>query len=551
MIKILDAFQEVGISSLAEKLRIKNSVIGVSPTGSGKTVILSSVVNRFLKRSDKTVVCFVHKEEILEQIRGTAWGWYGIASQRIDSNTKFIQPDVRFYVIMVETFNNRTESLAFLDNFKNVGLAMFDEIHIGNFVKILEHFPESKKLGFTATPVSANKHEPLNKYWEDIVIIATKEDVLNLNKANPLRGIVPAIEWSLPNVKREQLKMGKDEFDEKQMSGVFRRPKHIQNTMDAYFNKIYGMKTIIFNADVEHSLDMHNAMREAGINSRHLDGKKSGKYGNPRYRKETFEWFKETPDAVLNNIGVATTGFDEPSVEAVVTNKTTASLPLFEQIRGRGARPFQYKNGSFKKNFTHLDMGDNIEGGGFGRYEWNIDWEYKFRNPKISKHGFSPIKTCPVCHAINNVSARYCEGLIVDFLSDEETSCGYQFPLVSEGIKEHDEVIREMKLISDGIDVQKNVEFFKDRNEYFAMYETINQVCNLFKQQNKSGYIDSVDIHKVYEICYDKVTQWYKLVGKRKFSTFRYDLKRKVVDALDKIGFLILPEEIEEFYGVD
>ena len=83
-----------------------------------------------------------------------------------------------------------------------------------------------------------------------------------------------------------------------------------------------GKKTIVFNTTIEHSILVHNCFKDAGYNSRFLDSKAS-----KEERKEVLEWFSKNDDAILNNVGILTAGFDEPSVLCVIFNRSTKSIP--------------------------------------------------------------------------------------------------------------------------------------------------------------------------------------------------------------------------------
>src|SRR5690606_21039507 len=137
------------------------------------------------------------------------------------------------------------------------------------------------------------------------------------------------------------------------------------------------------------------------------------------------------PDAVLCNVGIATIGTDIPSIEVVMINRSTMSLPLWIQMCVRGSRPFQYKDGTFKDFFTLIDLGDNILTGSSGRFQectYDYDWEDYFWNPKTQKKdGIGIVKTCPDCGCILHSSTRFCNGLKYSFLDDEYVVCGYEF----------------------------------------------------------------------------------------------------------------------------
>jgi superfamily II DNA or RNA helicase len=535
-------YQSNIISSVSFLFRTYMSVLVQSETGSGKTVIFSGMAHRFIHKTNKDVIVFVYKKELMDQFRQTVYDWYGHIAEKIDQETKTVRK-ARIYVAMVETFDNRTEIERFLSMFNNIGLVIIDEAHMGNFNKIMLHFPLAKRVGFTATPVAAKKKEPLKDYYSKLVLGPKTSELIQLNKIKQERGVVPCLTYSIRNVDRSKLRQSSNgDFDEDHMGEVFGQIRQIQNTIDAYLRISYGQKTICFNANREHSIKMHEAFLANGLNSRHLDSKKSGKYGSDKYRADCFRWLKHTPDAILNNVGIATTGFDEKSIETVITNLSTKSITKFRQMAGRGARPFKFPSGIFKTHFTHIDMGDNVIGGGHGQWSDEVDWEFIFENPKIPKAGTAIYKSCPECGALNYGSARVCVGKRIEFLTDEEIDCEYLFP-IKQAIE--DTTPKEIVLITDNIDVKKNFEFFSDRAEYYSMFQTYKQIAKLARKNIEGEYLDSVQLQNLYTVTHRKISEWYKLSGKRKFSEFRENVKNKMIQELKSVGFIVMPEEME------
>jgi DNA repair protein RadD len=70
--------------------------------------------------------------------------------------------------------------------------------------------------------------------------------------------------------------------------------------------------------------------------------------------------FKSGRIRCVINVGVLTTGFDYPELEAVLIARSTMSLALYYQIIGRVMRPFTYEGGSKKIGWV-VDLGGNIE----------------------------------------------------------------------------------------------------------------------------------------------------------------------------------------------
>jgi superfamily II DNA or RNA helicase len=309
----------------------------------------------------------VHREELLAQ----ATKAIRLPSQAVTAGMKSI-PHARVYVAMVETAYKR------LDKFANIGLVIVDECHIGNFTKVIEHFTDSYIIGFTATPLAARKTNPLRNYFDDIVCGIDIPDLIEQGF------LAPEQTYSSSSiVERAKLKMRSGEFDATQMGAMYKEPKYIDTTLKAYQKHSLGRKTIIFNCNVEHSMAVNAAFLAEGFNSRHLDATSPD-------RAEILEWFANTPDAILNNIGIATTGFDQPDIETVIVNKATASMPLWLQMCGRGARPHP-----IKLAFTIIDLGANCMT--HGSWADSRNWEDIFHNPKKPGAGVAPVKECPTC----------------------------------------------------------------------------------------------------------------------------------------------------------
>src|ERR1700735_1568597 len=124
-------FQEKAGIDIAELFRSgKRKVLAVSPGGSGKTVMSASTtskyhIKQYQKETQKKVAFFTHREELFNQTRDKFLRFNNI-TEPIDANTNHINPHSDTFVVMVETFDRRSESSSFLDYFKNVGLVFID-----------------------------------------------------------------------------------------------------------------------------------------------------------------------------------------------------------------------------------------------------------------------------------------------------------------------------------------------------------------------------------------------------------------------------------------
>jgi len=423
-------YQEQSVLKVAQKLTQHRKIIFQLATGGGKTITFSAISKRYIEKSGKSVLILVHRKELLQQTRRTLYNAFGISAQVIIAGMKHVPP-AAVYVGMVESTVRRIP--------QNIGLVIIDEAHNLSFAKVHEHFKEQLIIGFTATPLTGNKRKPLKDYYEDIVCGI---DIPNLiNQGSLCQNITYAPKDS---VDASVLKIKAGEYDEGLMSMEFSKKKHIQNTVDVYQRWASGTKTLIFNCSIEHSRLVHASFINAGLPCMQLDSTMTDSE-----RTETLQWFSCTPEAILCNVAILTTGFDEPGTETVIMNRATLSMPLWLQCTGRGSRPTDAKSA-----FTIIDLGQNAITHG----DWcdSRDWENIFFNPpKAGKPGVAPVKNCPKCQAIVASRATVCK------------YCGHEFP--SPEIEEADR-LSDFVVVTKGIDVPSLIEQNKHRKEYFPFF---------------------------------------------------------------------------------
>jgi superfamily II DNA or RNA helicase len=389
----LRKYQERFVRNIAESLAKNKRVIAQLATGGGKTVTFSAISKRFNEKSGQRVLILVHRIELLDQAARTIKRNTGLESVKIVAGMKSI-PDAQVYVAMVETTYRR------LDKLPEFGLIIIDEAHIGNFTKLIEHYSNKYIIGFTATPIASKKDKPLKNYFNDIVCGVSIQELIADGH------LCTADHFAIKGrIKRSDLKMFHGDFDSKQMGQLMGTPKYIKSVIDNYKQKIGNAKTLVFNCNIEHSMLVTAEFKLAGYQCRHLDGETEY-----NLRNEILHWFDITPNAILCNVGVATTGFDQPDVECIIVNRATASMPLWLQMCGRGSRPTSTKN-----KFTILDLGGNVDV--FSYWQAERDWIDIFHNPEKKTDGVAPVKICPNCSAAIPTRLMIC------------SYCNYEYPI--------------------------------------------------------------------------------------------------------------------------
>jgi superfamily II DNA or RNA helicase len=470
-----------------------NRLVFQLATGGGKTVSFAGLIHRYLQKNQRKVLILVHREELLKQARRTLYDWYGIIAEPIVAGVRHLPP-ASVYVAMVETANNRLKKNE--RYFGDIGLCIVDECHLGNFKKLYEYFKGTLLIGFTATPISSSKKDPLKNHFEDIVCGVDIPDLVTSGS------LVQNKTYHVKNVRRAELKIKNGEFDDRQMGIVYSSPKHVENCVNGYEKYCIGTKTLIFNCNVEHSKLVTDAFGLHGYAARHLDGTAA-----PQVRTETLKWFASTDNAILCNVGVLTTGFDEPSIKSVIVNKSTLSLPLWLQMTGRGSRPFPDK-----QHFTIVDMGGNAISHG----DWcaSRDWSDMFHNPDKPKGGgVAPIKECASCNALIHASANICP-----FCGENVAA----IPTYDNGLVEFELLTTARPLPFEVVDLIEETES-QGRKDYATLHQIKTKIIAQARMNWGVKTLDDQKAYKLLEIYQEKVKEWCHAKDK-KYNSWHKDI---------------------------
>ena len=338
------------------------------PTGGGKTVIFSEIVSQYLKTHKKKVLVMTHRIELCKQTSSVLTE-FGVPNKVIDSKANLEdQSDFQCFVAMVETLNNRLKDDKL--DISDIGLIIIDEAHYNSFTKLFKFFEKSFILGVTATPLSSNIELPMTDNYNELIVGESIESLIEnefLAQANM---------YSY-NVGLTSLIVGANgDYTVKSSEDLYTNNEMLSKLMEAYNERCEGKKTLIFNNGINTSLFVYDLFRNAGYPVAHLDNTASKKE-----RTQILKWFKETPNAILTSVSILTTGFDEPTVEAIILNRATKSLTLYYQMIGRGSRILKNKN-----SFDVIDLGNNFHR--FGPWgSTNLDWQRIFRYPNYYLDG--------------------------------------------------------------------------------------------------------------------------------------------------------------------
>lgn len=391
----LRPYQEKAIHETRKMiLEGKKRFVFCSPTGSGKTYTFSFLVKSAISKG-KRVLILTHRIELLTQAGGSLAN-LGLNPVKIEAGKNVGYFSSQLYTAMIETINRRMNKLEYIQFVQSLDLIIIDECHFGNFDKF---FPQISKetvvIGFTATPHREKNQISLDSFYEGLIEVVSIPELIEQGfLADPL---TYGVKMDLSSV----AKKGND-YDADSLGSFMTETKVYEGVIENYKTICPNTKSLAFCPNIKSSMKLRDELIDAGLNARHIDAGFS-----KRDRENMLKWFKETDNAILCNVGILTTGFDEPSIETIILYRATKSLPLFLQMVGRGSRVIPDK----KRTFTILDFGNNVREHDF--WEAERTWSLK---KKKKKDGSPPVKECKDCGALLPASVMECK------------FCGYVFP---------------------------------------------------------------------------------------------------------------------------
>ena len=303
------------------------SVMVQMPTGTGKTHLLASLVDEELRaeNGESCVWIVAHRRELVEQIEATIVR-YGIP-----------KGDGRVKVLSIQWLSRHWGDV----KNEQPSLIVIDEAHHAlaeTYRELWLRYPETKKLGMTATPCRLNR-----KGFTDLFDVLIASDSI----ADFIRqGWLSAFDYVSirPDSEDQRLidgleKRGADgDFQVKEMDAVLNRRPTIERLYESVRQYAHGKKGIVYAVSIGHAGNIAAYYNNKGVNAVAIDSKTPA-----RVRKQLVEGFRQGRIQVLVNVDVFSEGFDCPDVEFVQMARPTLSLAKYLQQVGRGLRKTEGK----------------------------------------------------------------------------------------------------------------------------------------------------------------------------------------------------------------
>ena len=369
----------------AEFERGNRKVIVHLATGSGKGLIMSHIVNKYVNAGMK-VLTIMRRRDVVFQTQNNYKRYHGIESSIImggdSTNDKCLS-----VIASIDTLYRR-------ERIEDYNCILVDECHdttSKKYREVLNLLDNCNNLfiGFTATPwaIGNKGHD----WWDTSVRTITPSELRDRDYLVPVRTKVPETIIDTTNVR---VVLG--DYHQGDLERAASVSVVLEGVVDNYKRYAIGKRAIAFCVNISHSKVVCNWLNKAGIRAVHADQSSS-----KEDREDALSKLTDGEIDVLCNVNIFSTGVDIPSLCVALILRPTKSRVLWVQQIGRIVRPFPEK-----KEALVIDHTENTQTLG-DIYENERPANFDKKPDKIAV-GVSTKKRCPECCELIPVASSVC-----------------------------------------------------------------------------------------------------------------------------------------------
>ena len=295
----------------------------VLPTGCGKTIVFSKIIEDRVKMGERVLV-LAHRSELLEQASDKLMTATGLGTALEKAENTSIGSWFRVVVGSVQTMQREKRLSQFPPN--HFDTIVIDEAHHAisdGYQRVLEHFGEANVLGVTATPDRGDMRN-LGSYFDSLAYEYPLVDAIKSGYLSKITAITIPLELDLSTVSQQAGDFKVSEI------GTALDP-YLEQIADEMVKQCKDRKTVVFLPLVKTSQKFRDILNAKGFKAAEVNGESKD-------RAEILEDFDKDKYNVLCNSMLLTEGWDCPTVDCVVVLRPTKVRALYSQMVGRGTR---------------------------------------------------------------------------------------------------------------------------------------------------------------------------------------------------------------------
>ena len=280
-IKLFD-YQEDMKERIEKAMRLHRSVMAQMPTGTGKTYLLTAVIDSFVSNNPMEKVWIVaHRRELVSQIDETVRKFHSYST----SNTSSLLSSVK--AMSIQWLMRHYDEIE-----EEPGMIVIDEAHHAlakTYKEMWERFPKAKFLGLTATPCRLNGKgftdlfDVLVQSWDVPEFISKGRlatyDFVSIKSDGVTQRLIDSLQ-----------KRGADgDYQNKEMDMLLNKKPSIERLYRSLKEFGKDRKGIVYAINISHANAIAEFYREHGIAAVAIDSKTPSSL-----RKELIERFKSS-----------------------------------------------------------------------------------------------------------------------------------------------------------------------------------------------------------------------------------------------------------------
>lgn len=295
----------------------------VLPTGCGKTVVFSKVIEDRVRAGDRCLI-LAHRGELLDQAADKLKRTTGLGCALEKGESSCLGSWYRVAAGSVQSLMREKRLARFApDYFQTIVVDEAHHVLSDSYQRVLDHFPGARVLGVTATPDRGDMRN-LGQFFQSLAYEYTLPKAIREGYLCPIKALTIPLKLDLTGVGVQ--------------AGDF-RSADIDTALDPYLEQIAremeehcrDRRTVVFLPLVKTSQKFQAILSAHGFRAAEVNG-------TSQDRGAVLRDFEAGRYNVLCNSMLLTEGWDCPPVDCIVVLRPTKVRSLYSQMVGRGTR---------------------------------------------------------------------------------------------------------------------------------------------------------------------------------------------------------------------
>lgn len=320
----LRPYQETARQKVQEEWESgKKRTLLVLPTGTGKTIVFSKIIEDRVRKGERVLV-IAHRGELLEQASDKLYKSTGLKTATEKAEQTSLGSFYRVVVGSVQTMQREKRLNQFPPEYFDT--IVIDEAHHAisdGYQRVLHHFEDANVLGVTATPDRGDMRN-LGSYFESLAYEYGLAEAIKSGYLSPIKALTIPLKLDLSNVKQQA-----GDFSTKDLGTAL--DPYLEQIAEEMKKQCFNRKTVVFLPLVKTSQKFRDILNKHGFKAAEVNGESAD-------REQILKDYEEGKYNVLCNSMLLTEGWDCPSVDCVIVLRPTKVRALYSQMVGRGTR---------------------------------------------------------------------------------------------------------------------------------------------------------------------------------------------------------------------